>query len=232
MRKLIAIAAAVAFAAVPAMATVGIYQDTGAGPGLYDITQVANPGDIIHLTFGFHYPFTTAPHDPIIPVQFQWNFQWDDEEVAVIGMQPAGPFVGANNYSTLSETFFAGFTSTTGDVNLGTFWANPITSTQSTVFTSLTMPVTPDPIGFSDVVPVFQVDLRVLSVNPDTLYDAFVPFGKLLWDTLSEYPCTTGHWGFDMAVVGIGGLSIVPEPASLALLGLGLASMGIAWRRR
>jgi hypothetical protein len=217
--------------------TVGIY---ATGGGIYlDYKTYAEASDLIHLTFAFHWPYVTN----VYGVQAQFSFVWDNSEVEVLGMLPAGGF-GPSNFSAISATWWMGPSSGTlqvGDV-LGTgvpLWTNPVGSTYTTYYGGQITPgdtriqLTHMQVVGSGIYPFMQVDLHVKDymVPADSFLDAFVGSFALLFLVT---PFSPGTWWTGGAIGAPSyGMGVIPEPASLTLLGLGLASIGAGvWRRR
>ena len=89
--------------------TVGVYgYDTVYGPTIYyDFTLPPvpmYPSEIITVTFAFHWPYST----PVWGIQCWGGFVYDNYEMAVLSMVPAGPFVGGNNNFPSSATWQSG----------------------------------------------------------------------------------------------------------------------------
>lgn len=181
--------------------------------------------DTVHLTFAFHWVFGPVG-SPVFAKQFQFSWLWDNSEVETLAMYGApGIFNGANNFSALPSTWWAGPSAGTfkvGDV-LGTgvpLWCNPLASTGPG-----------RTITWSGIYPFMQVDLHIKGQVPyDALWDVLCPSAALLFTTVGG---TTLWWTGGVLGTWTYGANFVPEPASLSLLGISaLAIGGGIWRRR
>jgi hypothetical protein len=208
--------------------TVGVYA-TYPGPGIYlDILTLAYPSDNFVVPFAFHWPYAT----PVYVIQIWHQFAYDNSEVKVLSMVPAGPFVGANNFpgpTTWSAWDFSEGTWYVGDV-LGTgvpLWCNPpsehlpLSTTNMGKFT----------VTGSGIYPFMSVSVHIKSAPSDAYLDMWVNQFALLFKFSSGDPGT--WWTAGALGTPTYGIGFIPEPASLSLLGLGLISVGAGvWRRR
>ena len=230
--------------------TVGVYgYVTGYGPAIFsDFKTTAEVSDILLVTFAFHWPYVT----PVWGIQIHGGFAYDNSELAVISMTGAGGFTGNNNFPGMT-TWATAFNPTVGTIQVGSFagvplWNNPaFASSTQTTQGYVHMANSQYLVAGSAINPFVQIEFHAKDVIVDSLMDAFYnSFALLFWFT----PSATGstYWtaggiaqtqSFHTTASGVGyfggsfGFGIIPEPASLSLLGLGLASVGAGvWRRR
>lgn len=196
--------------------TVGIYAPvTAGGPGIYlDYKTTAVASDIIHLTFAFHWPYQT----PVFVGYVGHNFVYDNSEVSVVAAGGAGPFVTSTWGTTFPVTMWPNNSS--GTWNIGVLWEDYPGYWTNVLY-----------VPGSAIIPFFQVDLHVKDVIPDSFLDAIVTSFHAHFGLT---PYQGGGWWTAGAVGSPAyGMGIIPEPASLSLLGFGLAAVGLGvWRRR
>ena len=215
--------------------SVGVYGGPGVLYSNFKATYVTS--DTFSLTFAFHWPYSGF----VYGLQLQSSLVWDNSELEIVGVGPplTGPFVdnGATggtaspkNYNyPAGSTWWAGPSSGTlqvGDV-LGTgvpLWINPAPPGVAT-------------ISGSGIYPFMKVDFHVKGVIPDSFMDVYIASAALIfWDATAPGTWWTG--GAIAAPTPYGaptsfGMGVIPEPASMSLLALGLVSLGAGvWRRR
>lgn len=248
MRKLMALVAVLGLAATPAFAgltpssyspvqanlthtgghTVGIYgYFTGYGPGIYSNISFYPTGTATYsVSFAFHWPYST----PVTGIQMWSQLGWDNDEIQIMNVSApmnggsAGLF-GWNNTTALNYptgSFWSGATLTgtivVGDVyGTGTpLWANPAFTTAW--------------ITGSGIYPFMKVDFRSRGASDNAGFlDLFIGEAALLFDVSG-----VGHYWTGGAINSTSyGINVLPEPASLSLLAIGLATTGFGvWRRR
>jgi len=227
------------------------YTGYGTYYGIYGQSEIyAAPSDLVTVTFAFHWPFTEA----VLGRQLWTSLQWDNSEVEVVSVTPVGVWAGTNiyttqhtihlGYSTIGHTSLSG----TGTVFVTTdtflfpdpFWTGPSSGTITVGdvlgTTAHAYPLWQNPTSITTYVagssffPFMQVQMHVKSVNPDGLPDVIIKSAAMLFYRF-------GFSGLWFTGGGLGATSwgedIVPEPASLSLLGFGVVAIGAGvWRRR
>ena len=210
--------------------------------------QTIFPSDMVTVTFAFHWPYVTS----VWGIQLHGGFMYDNSELAVVSMVGAGGFTGNNNFP-LATTWASVFNPTSGYLQVGSFgsvplWNNPpFVSSTNTALGYVHMANSQYLIAGSAINPFVQIQFHVKDIIPNSVMDAWYnSFAVLFWVTPSATGSTYWTAGaiaqtftYHTTASGTGvtggsfGFGIIPEPASLSLLGLGLASVGAGvWRRR
>jgi hypothetical protein len=188
----------------------------------------AEPSDLITVTFAFHWPYATG----VTGIQFQSSLVYDNNEVAVVSTAPPvkGPFAGkVNNYPppTTTGTHFAW---SQGNPSAGTWTVGDVLGTGVPLF--IGHPSTGSvAISGSGIYPFMQVVLHVKDdVRVDGMADIVIGSAALLF----WFPGgPTTYWTSGGGMTPSWGEDIIPEPASLSLLGVGVVAIGAGvWRRR
>jgi len=230
--------------------TMGILNATGSII-TSDVMFYPNPSDVITVTFGIHWPYTT----PVLVERNRNGLVWDTTEVALLGAGPAGPFV-TNNIGT---TPAAAATALNAVVS-------PLSGTES-VRGIEQFPASPFVLVSSSTIPFFRVTFRAQDpFAADGLLDLLAPSQGTTRTSMGATQITTGVGlifrtftttlitdsfgtsttgtiviipGTGLFITGGGastptfGLELVPEPASASLLGAGLFAIASgAWQRR
>lgn len=240
MRKFVAMAAVLGIAALPVLADLSpttlapvnrqMAPASGhtVGPWVAgaivntDITINATASDTFSVTFAFHWPYS-YPLSTTFVVQFWSSIVWDSDEIQITDVTAAGGVWGTDNYgaATFWPTVINSGVVQVGDV-LGTgtpLWQNPNT------FLTVTG---------SDAVPFLKADFHVFNPVDDGFLDLVIGSAAMLFSFITSSGSTLGLYWTQGAIGATSyGYAITPEPASLAVLGLGLATTALGfWRRR
>jgi hypothetical protein len=197
------------------------------------------PGDVVidststttfSVTFAFHWPYNPSQTLGIRYAAQLWSsLVWDSDEIQITDVTTApGPFFGDTNSGTAADNNYNAATFWPTVVNQGVRQAGDVLGTgvplwqNANTFQTLDTP--------SAVFPFLKVDFNVFNPVDDGNLDIVIGSAAMLY-------LYTGAAGTFWTGGGIGetffGFEVLPEPASLALLGLGIASTSIGvWRRR
>ena len=195
------------------MNTIGVYLYGSIIP--MDLKVAQAPSDNVVVTFGWHWP---GPTDNLHQIQF--DFLYDNSEVEVVGTAPMGAFVGQAGNMDWGDTVFPNPSSGMQSVSL---WGNPASGTGF--------------LATSGVYPFLQVELHMKNgLHEDSANDVMIGTTlKLLASHIAtdSYPPYTSYWwSYNYAPEENYGIDYFPEPSSMALLAVGLLTMGGGLRRR
>ena len=222
--------------------TMGIL-DAGGNIIPSNVVLYPNASDVITVTFGIHWPYVT----PVLVAGNLNGLVWDTDEVVLLGAGPAGPFV-TNNIGTTPAAGAAFINSI----------VSPLSGTEG-VLGIQQSPVSPFILRSSSTIPFFRATFRAQAPFPnDGLLDLFAPsaatsqmpqtfFGVGVLFTFFTTTMTTGPSGtvnthINPTPVGpfintgssrpTFGLELIPEPASVSLLAVGLFAIAAGARQR